>query len=68
MEERRKKGLCYNYYEKFSPDNCCTQQRLYLLDIDALGDEEYESATEEGIEEPKNHNEENFVISYSSLA
>lgn len=68
MEEWRKKGLCYNCDEKFSPSHHCTQQRLYLLDANAFIDEEYESEIKEGTKEPKNHNEETHVISYSALA
>lgn len=66
MEEHRKKGLCYNYDEKFFFGHCCTQQKLHLLDANAPSEEEYESATEEATEEVLD--EETLVISYSALS
>ena len=50
MKEHRKEGLCYNCDEKFVCGHHCTQQKLYLLDVDAPSEEEYESAIEEAIE------------------
>lgn len=32
MKERRDKGLCYNYEEKFSPGHKCRTQKLYLME------------------------------------
>jgi len=66
MEECQKKGLCYNYDEKFVHDHCCTQKKLYLLDADAPSEEEYESAPAETTEEVPN--EEAPVISYNALS
>jgi len=65
MEDRRKKGLCYNCDEKFVHGHRCTQQKLYLLDADAPSEEEYESAPEEMTKEVLD--EEAPVISYNAL-
>ena len=32
MEERRKKGFCFNYDEKFQPGHHCKQAKLFLLE------------------------------------
>lgn len=32
MEERKKKGLCYNYDEKWGPSHNCKNAMLFLLD------------------------------------
>ena len=32
MEENKKKGLCYNYDDKFGPDHRYGTQKLYILD------------------------------------
>jgi len=65
MEEHQKKGLCYNYDEKFVHGHRCTQQKLYLLDVDAPSEEEYESAPKETTEEVPD--EEAPFISYNAL-
>lgn len=66
MEEHQKKGLCYNYDEKYIHGHNYTQQKLYLLVIDAPSEEEYESAPEEVIEEILYN--ETPIISYSALS
>jgi len=35
MEECKKKGVCYNFDEKFTPSHSCATQKLYILDVDA---------------------------------
>jgi len=35
MEECKKKGICYNYNEKFASSHHCATQKLYVLDVDA---------------------------------
>lgn len=65
MEEHWKKGLCYNYDEKFIFGHRYTQQMLFLLDTNSPSDEEYESAPKDAIEEPQI--EETLIISYSAL-
>ena len=32
MEERRRKGLCFNYDEKFQPGHHCKSAKLFLLE------------------------------------
>src|ERR1039458_3191146 len=45
MEERRTKGLCYKYGDKFYPGHKCSKQALYALIVEG-GEEEEEWGSE----------------------
>jgi hypothetical protein len=53
MSERRKKGLCYNYDEKWNPDHKCVKRRIYEMVVVPDGEEGMESELEECDEEIK---------------
>lgn len=36
MDERRRKGLCYNCEEKWNPSHVCKNPRIYLLQVDGV--------------------------------
>ena len=54
MEDCKKKGLYYNYDEKFVPSQHCVTQKLYLLNVNApmeYYEEDFKDAVVEIIEE-----------------
>jgi len=54
IEDHKKKGLCYNYDEKFDPSHRYATQKLYLLNLDAPVEhpnKAFEDAMEEILEE-----------------
>jgi len=41
MEERRKKGLCYNCDSKWNPGHRCVAPKLFLLEHVEVGENEF---------------------------
>ncbi|XP_042958052.1 uncharacterized protein LOC122293563 [Carya illinoinensis] len=50
MDEKRKKGLCYHCEEKWNPAHVCKTPRVYLMQVENVGDKAIE--VEEVINEP----------------
>lgn len=70
MEDYKKKGLYYNYDEKFAPGHHCATQKLYLLDVDSLvehPDEDFKDAMVGILEEEEQPIKIAPKISYNTL-
>lgn len=70
MEEWKKKGICYNYDEKFTSGHHCATQKLYVLDAKSPkdpSDEAFEDIMEDIEEETDQPNEVVPEISCNAL-
>jgi len=51
MDKIREKGLCFNYDNKYSKGNKCSEKKLFYIDYDDQEDQEVETSQDLELEE-----------------
>ena len=66
LEERKAKGLCFNYDNKYSKGHKCGEKKLFYIDCEEEEEQEQEPSQDENVEAISSE-EFNPTISYNAL-
>ena len=68
LEEKREKGLCYNFYRKYTKVHKCGDKKLFYIDQEEEEQNEQETSKEEDIHQETTLEEEEMSLTRSCNA